>query len=77
LQEVEALLAKLRQLEDLNRGEASARGEHYVAAFVGEGAQTRLPARQACSSPAEAREWIAQEAAELDLPVSWLDEPGV
>jgi hypothetical protein len=57
-------------------------GDRYVAAFVGEGAVAgayrdfpgRAPATQFCSSLDEARRWIEQQAAALELPVRWVSE---
>jgi hypothetical protein len=54
----------------------------FVGAFVGEGAvpdagpnvSGRAPATQACSSADEARRWVEDQAAALDLPVKWLRE---
>jgi hypothetical protein len=54
----------------------------FVAAFIGEGAVPgaykdfpgRSPATQFCSSPDEARQWIEDQAAALDLPVKWVRE---
>jgi hypothetical protein len=56
--------------------------EEFAAAFVGEGAipdagrhyAGRLPAVQLCSSPEEAREWVQDQAATLDVPVKWVAE---
>ncbi len=56
--------------------------EAYVAAFIGEGATKdahrdypgRQPATQLCSSHHEARQWIEQQAADLDLPVKWMND---
>ena len=53
--------------------EVSGTGE-VRGAFVGDGARSRLPATQACSSIEEAREWVVEEAAALDLPVKWLSQ---
>jgi hypothetical protein len=55
-------------------------GGEFVGAFVGEGAAPdarsrasgRAPATQACSSVDEARRWVEDQAAALDLPVKWL-----
>ena len=44
-----------------------------TAAFVGEGATSRLPAMQLCSGPDEAKEWILQQADAFDLPIRWVD----
>jgi hypothetical protein len=52
----------------------------FVGAFVGEGAAPdaqrhspgRPPATQLCSSPDEARQWIKDQAAALDLPIKWV-----
>jgi hypothetical protein len=52
----------------------------FVGAFVGE-AETpgahraspgRAPATRLCSSPEEARQWVTNQAAELDLPIKWV-----
>ncbi len=49
--------------------------EAFQAAFVGAPAlHQRAPATQLCSSPGEAREWVEQEAATLNVPVEWLPE---
>jgi hypothetical protein len=56
--------------------------DQYVAAYVGEGAVAgayrnfpgRAPATQLCSSLDEARQWIEEEAAALELPVRWMSE---
>ncbi|HEY0184980.1 MAG TPA: hypothetical protein VGC09_19440 [Rhodopila sp.] len=53
---------------------------NFVGAFVGEAAapdasrhfRGRAPAAKQCSSPAEARQWIEDQAAALDLPVKWV-----
>ncbi len=52
------------------------KADEFVAAFIGEGAMPgaykdfpgRSPAMQFCSSPDEARQWIEDQAAALDLP---------
>jgi hypothetical protein len=52
----------------------------FVGAFIGEGAAAdahsrfpgRAPATQACSSLEEARQWVEDQAAALDLPVKWV-----
>lgn len=54
----------------------------FVGAFVGEGAGPdpnrnfpgREPATRVCSSRDEARAWIKEEAASLDLPVKWVSD---
>jgi hypothetical protein len=54
--------------------------DHYIGAFVGEGAAPgaygqssgRPPATQDCSSPAEAREWVENQASALRLPIKWI-----
>jgi hypothetical protein len=51
--------------------EPSESGE-YLGAFVGDKAPRRQPATQSCSSVEEARLWVIEEAAALDLPVKWL-----
>ena len=43
------------------------------AAFVGEGATSRLPAMHLCSTPDDAREWFLGQADAFDLPVRWVD----
>jgi hypothetical protein len=56
--------------------------DEFVAAFIGEGAVPgaynnfpgRSPATQFCSSLDEARQWIEDQAAALDLPVKWVSE---
>jgi hypothetical protein len=58
------------------------RADEFVAAFVGEDAAPgackdfpgRAPATQLCSSPDEARQWIEDQAAAVDLPVKWVSE---
>ena len=51
--------------------------DHYIGAFVGDGAHGqpggRAPATQNCSSPAEAREWVEDQASALQLPVKWVN----
>ena len=47
--------------------------EMFLAAFVGGAATKRRPATNLCTSPDEARQWIEDEAAEMGLPVEWLD----
>ena len=52
----------------------------FVAAFVGEGAvpgayndfRGRAPATRIYSSSSQARKWIEEQAAALDLPVRWV-----
>lgn len=52
----------------------------FIGAFVGEGALPdehrnfpgRAPATRICSSPDEARQWVEDEAAALDLPIRWV-----
>jgi hypothetical protein len=58
------------------------KADQYVAAFVGEGAVAgaykdfpgRAPAARFCTSLDEARQWIEEQAAALDLPVKWVSE---
>jgi hypothetical protein len=58
----------------------SCKADEFVAAFIGEGAVPgaykdfpgRSPATQFCASPDEARRWIEDQAAALDLPVKWV-----
>jgi hypothetical protein len=45
----------------------------FLAAFVGGAAATRRPATQLCDSPELAREWVEDQAAEVGLPVEWLE----
>ena len=47
-------------------------GDKSVPAFVGGDAAKRQPATQICALPGEARQWIVQEAAKLDLPIEWV-----
>jgi hypothetical protein len=56
-------------------------GDHrFVGAFVGEDAAAgayrgfpgRSPATQLCSSPTEARRWVEEQAAALNLPIKWM-----
>jgi hypothetical protein len=57
-------------------------GGGFIGAFVGEGALAdrqagnpgRAPATQLCATPDEARRWVEQEAAALDLPIRWVSE---
>lgn len=66
-----SLLAWVEQREDTA----------FVGAYVGEGAtpdgsndfRGRDPATQICRSVDEARRWIENEAAALNLPVKWVD----
>lgn len=51
----------------------------FVGAFVGEAARDghrlspgRAPATRVCSSPHEARRWVEEQAAALDLPIEWV-----
>jgi len=54
----------------------------FIAAFVGEDAAAgacqdfpgRAPATQLCSSSQQARRWIEEQAAALDLPLRWLTD---
>ena len=54
----------------------------FVAAFVGEGAvpgasrdfRGRAPAAKLCSSSDQARRWVEEQAAALDLPVKWVHD---
>jgi hypothetical protein len=54
----------------------------FIGAFVGEGALPdahrdfpgRAPATRICSSPDEARQWVENQAAALDLPVKWVSD---
>jgi hypothetical protein len=54
--------------------------DEFVADFVGEGAvpgayrdfRRRAPATKLCSSSDQARRWIEEQAAALDLPVKWV-----
>jgi hypothetical protein len=56
--------------------------DEFVAAFVGEDAALsarkdfpgRAPATRLCSSPDEARRWMEDQAAALDLPIKWMSE---
>jgi hypothetical protein len=56
--------------------------DEYVGAFVGDGAAPdarrhlpgRAPATQLCSSPDEARQWVEDQAAALDLPIKWVSD---
>jgi hypothetical protein len=58
--------------------------DEFVAAFVGEGAARgspthpagRAPATKLCLSPEDARQWIEDQAAALDLPVKWVSKLG-
>lgn len=50
------------------------------AAFIGDGAlaaakPARLPAGRIVASLQAARQWVEREAAQLGLPVRWLDQP--
>jgi hypothetical protein len=54
--------------------------DEFVAALLGEGAVPdayrgfwgRAPANKVCSSRDEARQWIEEQAAALDLPIKWV-----
>jgi hypothetical protein len=48
-------------------------GEEFMAAFVGSGASTRLPAIRRCSSPDEGQQWVEREATILGVPVQWVE----
>jgi hypothetical protein len=56
--------------------------DEFAAAFIGEGALPgayehyagRTPARQFCSSPDKARQWIEDQAAAFGLPIKWVSE---
>lgn len=56
--------------------------DRCIAAFVGEGATAcakrdfpgRAPATELCPSLEQARHWIEQQAAALELPVKWVSE---
>jgi hypothetical protein len=58
----------------------SCKAGEFVAAFIGEGAVPgaykdfpgRSPATRFCCSLDEARQWIEDQAAALDLPVKWV-----
>jgi hypothetical protein len=60
--------------------EPSGTGE-FIGAFVGEGATPdtgrdypgRAPATRHCPSVDDARRWVEEEAAALDLPIRWLE----
>jgi hypothetical protein len=53
----------------------------FIGAFVGEGATSgvrrdfpgRAPATRHCSSMDDARRWVEEQAAALDLPIKWLE----
>jgi hypothetical protein len=48
----------------------------YRAAFVGKAAADhRMPAMRLCSSIDDARKWVEEEAAAIDVPVEWLSKP--
>ena len=44
----------------------------FTAAFVGEGATSRAPATQLCSTSCDARDWIKEQAAAFALPIRWV-----
>jgi hypothetical protein len=46
----------------------------FAAAFVGEGATSRAPATQLCSTSSDAREWIKEQAAAFPLPIKWVND---
>lgn len=46
--------------------------EEFLASFVGGAATKRRPATHLYDSRDEARQWIEEEAAKLDLPIEWL-----
>ncbi|HEX3572960.1 MAG TPA: hypothetical protein VHU42_00045 [Rhodopila sp.] len=53
----------------------------FIGAFVGEGATSgirrdfpgRAPATRHCSSVDDARQWVEEQAAALDIPIRWLE----
>ena len=48
----------------------------YRAAFVGKAAaEHRDPATRLCGSIDDARQWVEGEAAAIDVPVEWVNEP--
>jgi hypothetical protein len=50
-------------------------GSEFQAAFVAAMASRRKPATHRCASPDEARRWVEVQAAELGVPVEWVDQP--
>lgn len=54
--------------------------DEFVAGLLGEGAVPgayrgfggRTPIEKVCSSSDEARQWIEEQAAALDLPIKWV-----
>jgi hypothetical protein len=49
--------------------------DHYTAALVTASAKNRLPATRNCASAEEAKAWVEREAAALQVPVIWTDQP--
>jgi hypothetical protein len=50
-------------------------GREFLAAFVAAMALRRKPATHRSASPDEARRWVDVRAAELGMPVEWVDHP--
>jgi hypothetical protein len=56
--------------------------DEFVGAFVGDGAAPdtyshspgRAPATQLCASSDEARQWVEDQAAALNLPIKWMTD---
>jgi hypothetical protein len=48
--------------------------EFRVAFVSAPTASRRAPATYSCASPDEAREWVQVQAAELGIPVEWIDD---
>jgi hypothetical protein len=47
--------------------------DEFLAAIVGaDAASYRAPATQLCSTHAEARQWVEDEAAAIGVPIEWL-----
>jgi hypothetical protein len=47
--------------------------DEFLAAFGAAAVPGRPPAVQTCSSPAEAKRWIEDQAAALELPIEWVN----
>ena len=44
----------------------------FLVSLVGGAAPQREPAKRLCNSPDQARQWVEEQAAALDLPIEWL-----
>jgi hypothetical protein len=50
-------------------------GSEFQAAFVAAMASRRRPATNRCASFDEARRWVEVQAAEIGVPVEWVNRP--